>query len=60
MSSIVHRIIRQSPRIHRVSLGLVILTSLAAFALRAIAPAPLASADQPAVHLDASPEPVAH
>jgi hypothetical protein len=60
MSSVAQSIIRQSPRIHRASLGLVILVGLAAFALRAVAPSPIASAAQPGVQLDTSAEAVAH
>jgi len=40
MSSLIRSIAQNSPRIHRASVGLVILTSLAAFALRAVAPTP--------------------
>jgi hypothetical protein len=60
MSSIIRRISRHSRRIHRASLGLVILVSLAAFALRVIRPTPVVAADQAVMHLDASAEPVAH
>lgn len=42
MSSFIRSITQNSPRIHRASLGLVILTSLAAFAIRAGAQAPSA------------------
>lgn len=44
MSSFIRSITHHSPRIHRASLGLVILTSLAAFAIRAGAQAPSVSA----------------
>jgi hypothetical protein len=44
MSSFIRSITHHSPRVHRASVGLVILASLAAFALRAGAQAPSVSA----------------
>ncbi|MEP6494933.1 MAG: outer membrane beta-barrel protein [bacterium] len=43
MSSLIHRTIHNSPRVQRTSVALVVLTSLAAFALRANAQAPAIS-----------------